>query len=286
MTHDLPTPPGAAIGVRATPVVCCDLDGVVWRGRSPVTGAAGGVAALRDAGLRVAFLTNNSYATAASYVERLAAVGVEATPDDVLTSAQAAAALLSVGLPPGARVMACAGPGVVEALGGAGYEAVRDGACEAVVVGWHPEFDFERLARAATAVRSGARFVATNLDPTYPVEGGVLPGNGALVAAVTTAAGVEPEVAGKPERATVALVRRRLGDVGVMVGDRPSTDGALAAALGWPFALVLSGVGGPHGEEPVPEPAPAFVAADLGELAPRLVAAFGAPGARGQSRPG
>lgn len=278
MTQPVEEVPGAPGSGSAGTVVCCDLDGVVWRGRAPVLGAAEGVAALRGAGLRVAYLTNNSYGTVSSYVERLEAVGIEASPSDVLTSAQAAASLLTGEVPPGERVMACAGPGVVEALESAGYELVADGPCRAVVVGWHPEFDFARLARAATAVRSGARFVATNLDPTYPVEGGFLPGNGALVAAVTTAAGVRPVVAGKPEPPTVALVRRRLGDRGVMVGDRPSTDGALADALGWPFALVLSGVAGTGAEEPVPEPPPAFVAADLGVLAPRLVAAFAAGG--------
>jgi 4-nitrophenyl phosphatase len=102
----------------------------------------------------------------------------------------------------------------------------------------------------------------------------LLPGAGALVAAVSTAGGRRPEVAGKPEPAMAALVRHRFGDPVVMIGDRPSTDGAFAAVLGVPFALVLSGIVGTAGEEPIPEPPPAFVAEDLGELAPRLVAAF------------
>src|SRR5262249_35646187 len=79
---------------------------------------------------------------------------------------------------------------------------------------------------------------------------------------------------GKPEAATVALVRQRFGTTGVVVGDRPSTDGALADAIGWPFALVLSGVAGRAGEEGVPDPAPPFVAADLAHLAPDLAAAY------------
>ena len=77
--------------------------------------------------------------------------------------------------------------------------------------------------------------------------------------AVTTAAGRDPEVAGKPAAPAVDYVRRHLGPRGVMVGDRPSTDGAFAAALGWPFALVLSGIAGPDGDEPVPEPPPAYL---------------------------
>ena len=138
-------------------------------------------------------------------------------------------------------------------------------------MGFHRDFDFDGLTRAADAARAGARFVATNLDPTYPVHGGVVPGAGALVAAVATAAGRTPEVAGKPEAPMADLVRSRFGTAGVVVGDRPSTDGVFAAALGWPFALVLSGVAGSAGGEAVPDPPPPFVAADLAHLVPRLL---------------
>jgi glycerol-1-phosphatase len=256
------------------PVVCCDLDGVIWRGETAIDGAAAGVAAVRAAGIRVAFLTNNSSGRVADVVERLAAVGVTADAADVATSAQAAAALLARDTRDGARVLACAGPGVVESLTAFGFTVVDEGPADAVVVGWHRTFDFDRLRRAADAVRAGARYIATNLDPTYPSANGLLPGAGSIAAAVTTASRRQPEVAGKPAAPMVALVRERFGDAGVMVGDRPSTDGALAAALGWPFALVLSGVAGSAGEEAVPDPPPPFVAADFGALAPVLVDAI------------
>lgn len=256
------------------PVVLCDLDGVVWRGPVPIRGAAEGIAELRARGVRVGFVTNNSGATIDQYVARLRAAGVDATAAEVVSSATAAAALLGGELARGATVLACAGPGVREALEQGGFRVVDAPPADAVVVGWHRDFDFDRLAVAADAVRAGARFVATNLDPTYPVPDGLLPGNGALVAAVSTAARRAPVVAGKPEAPTVALVRQRFGDRGVVVGDRPSTDGALASALGWPFALVLSGVAGSAGEEPIPDPPPRFVAADLGALAPELLRAF------------
>jgi 4-nitrophenyl phosphatase len=161
---------------------------------------------------------------------------------------------------------------VVEALETAGWRVVDSGPCAAVVVGWHRSFDFDGLHRAAAAIRNGARFVATNLDPTFPAAEGLLPGNGALVAAVATASGRAPEVAGKPEAPTVALVRRRFGTDGIVVGDRPSTDGVLASALDWPFALVLSGAAGPAGDEVVPDPAPPYVAQDLQEFASILTA--------------
>ncbi|MGZ6887317.1 MAG: HAD-IIA family hydrolase [Acidimicrobiia bacterium] len=256
-------------------MIVCDLDGVLWRGERAIAGSAEAVAHLRAAGRRVAFLTNNSSNRVADVVAKLGTIGVPATPADVLSSAQAAAALLGDGLPAGARVLVCAGPGVVEALTDAGYEAVPndaelDAPVAAVVCGFHREFDFARLDRAAAAVRDGARFVATNLDATYPGDHRVLPGAGSLVAAVATASGRTPEVAGKPEAATVALVRTRLGDDGVMVGDRPSTDGALAAALGWPFGMVLTGIGGHDPSEPVPDPPPAMLADDLAGLVPAL----------------
>jgi glycerol-1-phosphatase len=259
------------------PVVCCDLDGVVWRGKEPIPGAAEAIAQLRAAGLRVGFVSNNSSQPVGEVVDKLVAAAVPASPDDVMTSAVAAATLLASELAPGAPVLACAGPGVIEALTGAGLRPVHHPPADAVVVGFHRNFDYDELDRASAAVRGGARFVATNLDATYPVAGGMIPGSGAIAAAVGTAAGRAPEVAGKPERPMVELVRTRLGRTGVVVGDRPSTDGVLAHSLGWPFALVLSGVTRREpvaGGESISEPPPPFVAADLAALAPQLVTAF------------
>lgn len=253
-------------------VVVLDLDGVLWRGDEAIPGSSDAVAALRDGGARVAFLTNNSSLRVQDYLDKLAGFGIAAAADEVMTSAQAAAELLSDTMPAGAAVLACAGPGVVEALEQAGFRVTDRGPVDAVVVGWHRDFDFDGLDRAASAVRAGARFVATNTDATYPGADHVLPGAGAIVAAIVTASGRTPEVAGKPEAACAAMVRHRVGDRGVMVGDRPSTDGALATALGWPFALVLSGIGGHDPSEPVPTPPPAFVADDLAALVPGLLA--------------
>lgn len=266
--------PGAQLALA--PVVCCDLDGVVWRGEEPIEPAIRGVGELRSAGVRVGFVSNNSSQTIDDVVAKLERFGVAVSADDVLTSALAAARLLSGALDPGARVLACAGPGVVRALEAVGLTAVDRPPVEAVVVGFHRSFDFEELDRASQAVRDGARFVATNLDATYPVPGGLLPGSGAITAAVATAAGLPPEVAGKPEPPMVQLVRERFGTTGIVVGDRPSSDGALATALGWPFALVLSGVtaaAAPAGGEAIPDPAPAFLGDDLGALVPALLAA-------------
>lgn len=259
------------------PVVCCDLDGVFWRGDEPIPGGGDAVAQLRAAGLRVGFLSNNSSLPVGDVVAKLDRFGIATEPADVLTSALAAAELLHQTLAPGATVLASAGPGVTEALADAGFRVVDRPPADAVVVGFHRDFDFDGLDRASQAIRDGARFVATNLDATYPVPGGLLPGAGSIVAAIATASGRTPEVAGKPSAAMADLVRRRLGSRGVVVGDRPSTDGALADLLGWPFALVLTGVTAPvapPGGEAVPNPPPPFVASDVAALAPELVTAL------------
>lgn len=132
--------------------------------------------------------------------------------------------------------------GLLEALRERGAEVVTDGPADAVIVGIAFDFDYDAMKRAMHAIGGGARFIATNLDPTYPAADGFLPGNGALVAAVATAAGVPPIVAGKPAAPIAALTRELIGDAGIMVGDRPDTDGDFAHAIGYDFGLVFSGV--------------------------------------------
>ncbi|MEY2467453.1 MAG: hypothetical protein QOF21_151 [Actinomycetota bacterium] len=239
-----------------------DLDGVVWLGESPVTGSAAAIARLRSSGTRVVFITNNSAHVVTEVVRKLQTHGIPATDDDVITSAQAAATLVK----PGETALICAGKGVDEALQRRGVRTVRSGRVDAVVVGWHREFDYDGLTAAVRAVRNGARLIGTNADATYPTTTGPLPGGGALLAAVSYASGVEPEVAGKPNRAMVQLVKERFGDIEVVVGDRAETDGTLAHRLGARFALVLSGVTERAHLPVIPEPA--AVAADLATLVP------------------
>lgn len=245
--------------------VALDLDGVLWLDAEPIPGAADAVTRLRAAGHRVGFVTNNSYATVEMVESKLASMGV--APDGgVLTSAQAAATLVT----PGARAVVCGGPGIVEALLARGVEVVPEGPADVVLVGFDWAFDYDRLRIAVTAVRNGAELIGTNDDPTYPGPDGPLPGGGALLAAVATASERVPRIAGKPHEPMATLVRARLGDDGIMVGDRPSTDGGFATTLGWPFGLVLSGVTTPA-DLPV-EPTPAIVAPDLAALAQELLA--------------
>ena len=240
-----------------------DLDGVLWLAGRPIEGSADAVARLRRAGNRVLFLTNNSSVLVDETIEKMNEFGIEAGPDDLVTSAQAAASLIE----PGSRALVCGGPGVEEAIRVRGAEPVRERPADAVIVGWHRDFDFERLKTAFHAVEDGARLIGTNDDPTYPTPEGLVPGGGAILAAVATATGKTPTVAGKPHRAMASLVAERVGgqvSEGVMVGDRPSTDGLMAKRLGLTFALVLSGV---TGEEDLPvDPSPQAVAPDLDSL--------------------
>lgn len=255
--------------------VLCDLDGVIWLAHEPIPGSVEAVARLRASGRRVVFVTNNSAAVVAAQEEALAAIGIPAE-GDVLTSAMAAATLVQ----PGERVLVCGGPGIAEAVAGRGAVAVAgddpDGVdVDTVVVGMHREFDYERMRIAATAVRRGARLIASNDDATYPTPAGPIPGGGAILAAIATASGRPPEViAGKPHAPMAAAVRALLGELAdaelLMVGDRPNTDGAFALTLGCAYALVRSGVTAPDEEVTVP------VAIDAPNLAAVVDALLGA----------
>lgn len=239
-----------------------DLDGVVWLAGRGIPGSAEAVSELKEAGERVVFLTNNSGPTVGAYVEALGKVGIACSQAELVTSSQAAAALLA----PGARTAVVGDAGIHEALEARGVEVVdARSSPQAVVVGRRTELDYWELAAAATAVREGARFIATNADATFPGgAAGLLPGAGALVAFVSTASGRQPEVAGKPHEPMAALVRSRFGDLAVMAGDRPDTDGRFARLVGARFGLVFSGVTS-RADLPV-DPTPDLVADDLHDL--------------------
>lgn len=242
-----------------------DLDGVVWLADQPIAGAAAAVAELRRRGDAVAFVTNNSAVPRAHVEDKLARFGID-PQDGVVTSAMAAATLVE----PGMTALVCGGPGIVEELSARGVSVVRDGDADVVVVGFHLDFDYERLRIASAAVRNGARLVATNDDATYPTPDGPIPGGGSILAAVATASGVTPVVAGKPYPAMVDLVRDRVGAHGIGVGDRPDTDGRFARALGFRWALVLSGVTRAADLPVLPEPD--LVADDLAGLVAQTAA--------------
>lgn len=236
--------------------VLLDVDGVVWLMQKPLPGAVEAIRRLEGAGVPFAFVTNNSYRPASDQEQALESVGINAR-GRVLTSSMAAAEVV-VG---GSRVLVGGGPGVVDALArkiDAEILLVEDrpsGQFDHVVVGFHRHFDFDGLHLLSRAIRSGASFVATNDDATYPTPDGPIPGGGSIVAAVATASGTQPVIAGKPHEPMARLVRRHFPDLDVggawMVGDRLSTDGAFARLLGCRFARVRSNVSEAQGDVPV-----------------------------------
>jgi len=239
----------------ATPILC-DLDGVVWLMHQPIDGSVEAIASLRSAGHRVLFVTNNSFSIAADQELALENIGIPAK-GDVVTSSQAAGTLLRAG----DKVLLGGGPGAVEAISDAGALLVgrsddkeenylhgqfSEGDVDVVMVGYHSTFDYRGLMRLSKAVRMGARLIATNDDATYPTPHGLIPGGGAILAAVATASGVVPTIAGKPHKPMADLVHKILGSDDLtnawMVGDRPSTDGLFAQTVGCNFAQVLTGI--------------------------------------------
>jgi glycerol 3-phosphatase-2 len=221
-----------------------DMDGVLWRWEAPIEGSAEAIRLLRTHGEGVAFVTNNSSLTRSEYQAKLARHGIDAELEEIYTSAQAAAGVLA----PGERVLGIGERGLLEELERVGTNLVEvrsfeeAASVERVVLGWFRQFSYREMSYACVAIRAGAGFVATNADPTYPMEKVVVPGTGALVASIVAATGVQPIVAGKPEDAMVELVRPLVAGGARMIGDRLSTDGLFAKRLGVEFGLVGSGV--------------------------------------------
>lgn len=251
---------------------------MLYLGAEGVPHAADGVRAARERGLRPAYVTNNASRAAQAVADHLVALGVPATAADVVTSAQAAARLVAEALPAGSAVLVLGTEALADEARARGLRPVRTvdqagpAGPQAVLQGISPDTSWRDLAEACVALRGGALWVAGNLDATLPTARGQLPGNGAMVAALRTATGRSPVVAGKPEPALHAEAVQRTGARRpLVVGDRLDTDVLGAVRVGAPSLLVLTGVSdldvalsAPVGSRP------AFVAPDLrGLLGPQ-----------------
>jgi glycerol-1-phosphatase len=263
----VPEPAALAAGYRG---IVLDLDGVVYLGDEVVPAAPAALEGVRGLGVRLAFVTNNSFRPPERVAEKLGRLGVKAAAGEVLTSAQATVRLLGGedGLD-GTSVLVVGGPGLRQALEDAGARLL-DGAAwreaEVVAVGFDPDLTYDRVRAAALAIRAGARFVGSNPDTTLPTPEGFWPGAGATLALLRAATGVRPEVAGKPERALFETAAAAIGPGPyLMVGDRADTDLDGAHRLGWATALVLSGVV-TAADLPALTVAPDHLLADVGGL--------------------
>lgn len=225
--------------------VLLDLDGTVMRGAQLVAEAPDVINELRQSGRAVQFITNNAARAPEEVAEKLTALGIRTAPEEVLTSGQAAATLLAALLPADSAVLVVGAEALVAAVRAVGLRPVAEAADQpaAVVQGHSPETGWAQLAEACLAIRGGAQWIACNVDPTLPTERGLLPGNGAMVAALQAATDRQPRVAGKPARPLLDAAMDRIGaQHPLVVGDRLDTDIAGARAAGLDALLVLSGV--------------------------------------------
>lgn len=222
-----------------------DLDGTVFAGKEPTHGARETLDALD---LPQIFVTNNASRRPSEVAAHLNSMGFSATEDQVVTSAQSAARLLSEHVEPGSRALVLGTDGLAQEVREVGVGVARsaDDRPAAVIQGFSPDTNWSTLSEAALAIRAGALWIATNTDATLPSERGLLVGNGSLVAAVANATGAEPLVAGKPAAPLMADAMKRSGVTNsLVVGDRLDTDIQGAHSVGLDSALVLTGVSTP-----------------------------------------
>jgi glycerol 3-phosphatase-2 len=252
---------------QAHDLALVDLDGVAYQGHLPIDHAASSLGAARDQGLRLVFVTNNASREPEDVAAQLSGLDIPTRPDEVMTAAQACAALLQTRLAAGAKVLVVGGKGLATAVAEAGFEIVAgaDDRPDAVAQGFSPDLGWSDLAEAAYAVAGGAWHVASNRDLSLPTARGFAPGNGALVAAVVAATGVEPDSAGKPSPTMYRMAVERAGaERPLVIGDRLDTDLGGARAGGYPGLHVLTGVSSARDAVLAPSGMrPTFLGADL-----------------------
>lgn len=241
-----------------------DLDGTVWEGGQSLPHA---VDAINGSGVLAMYITNNASRSAGEVAGMLREIGLDAAEGDVLTSAQAALGLAEPYLEPGDPVLVVGAESFRQLVTEAGYRAVRsaDDNPKVVLHGHSPETGWRELSEAALAIQRGARYLASNLDTSLPMQRGLMVGNGSMVAAVTSATGVTPQAAGKPEPAMFLQAAAALrAETPLAVGDRLDTDIAGGVAAGIPTLHVLTGVSGPIALLEAPkELRPTYIADDM-----------------------
>lgn len=221
-----------------------DMDGVLWVGQQPLPGVRPFFEFLRARQIRFVLVSNNATRRADYAVGRLKSMGVNITPEEVLTSADATPRWLASKLPEIKRAFVVGEDALLDALREAHIDSVPENA-DAVIAGLDRSLNYEKLKRATLEIRRGAKFIATNTDRTLPTEEGLTPGAGSIVAALAAATDIEPLVIGKPGRPMFDLALEMAGTTvpeTAMLGDRLDTDIDGAAAIGLTTIMVLTGV--------------------------------------------
>jgi 4-nitrophenyl phosphatase len=222
------------------------MDGVVYVGNQPLPGVQEILDYLDNSGRRWLFITNNASNTSPMFAEKLAKMEIQVDPAHILGSAEATAAWLGEQVPAKGKVIMLGMEGLRTALLNEGFTLVTDPfEAEFAVAGINFNLVYEDAANVALAVRNGARFIGTNIDPTYPTERGQIPGTGSIIAMLEAATSVKAEIVGKPYPGMYELAMHRVHaeiPTTLMVGDRYETDIAGAAKLGLVTAGVLTGI--------------------------------------------
>lgn len=225
-----------------------DMDGVIWKDATPIGDLGKIFAMIRAKGLKFVLATNNSTRSIDEYVNKMAQLGAEIYPHEILNSSLTVAKLLRAKIPEGSEIFTIGESGLSSALVDEGFIPVSKGEAKdpkAVVVGIDRKIDFEKVAEACLWIRAGIPFYATNPDLTFPTPRGLIPGNGAWISLYTTATGIDPIIAGKPSPDMLLVSMERMGtslDETIMVGDRLETDILGGQRVGCATCLVLSGV--------------------------------------------
>lgn len=226
--------------------VLFDMDGVVYVGNQALPGVQDLLDYLDASGRVWSFVTNNSTRTPQMFADKVQGMGMRVPADHILTSSLVTAWWMAEEFPNRGKVYALGEAGLITAITDAGFTLVDDPfEAEFVVSGINFSLTYRMLEDATLGIRNGARFIGTNIDPTYPTERGQIPGTGSVLALLEAASGVKPTIIGKPFPGMFQQILHRLGmqpESTLMIGDRYETDIVGAIALGLATAAVTTGI--------------------------------------------
>lgn len=224
--------------------IVSDLDGVTYRGDSPIPSAVAAFQHWHRRGIPFVFVTNNSTKSAGEFAAKLKGMGIAASTEDVITTSSVTAAIVKKAYPSGTAIYVIGSKALAQAIEEAGF-VISDRDAKVVVAGLDREFTYQKLATAQQIIMAGADFYGTNPDLVLPHETGFEPGAGSILAAIEASTGQKPKIVGKPEPSLVEFALQRLGtarDQTLMIGDQVATDIAAGAAAGVQTLLVKTGV--------------------------------------------
>ncbi|HEX3802619.1 MAG TPA: HAD-IIA family hydrolase [Solirubrobacteraceae bacterium] len=256
--------------ISAYDQVILDLDGTVWVGGVATPRAPEAIAAIRESGKRLVFVTNDGGRSPEEYVQKLWSIGCTAAVEEVVSVGSAIQYVLAE-RKPGANVYVIGGPPIFRHVADAGHHIANNTShaetADVVVAVAHIEFNYAEMVTATRALLAGAEFISGGRDRNYPAAGGIAPGTGAVTAALEYATGVTAHAVGKPDPQVFEVALDRLGPGRtLMIGDHLVSDLGGAAAAGIDAAVVLTGVTSRAEAEAASDPAPVAIGQDLATL--------------------